>query len=116
MEKHQTNKEVEQDTSKALKQKTNQDFNGKKPSASDPNLNADKDDEEKPETETPGIGDDQPTDSEKITMGTKEKKEQPYKPEAPVEDEPITKKPAEVIGDDDAPAIVNERGSQVVNK
>jgi hypothetical protein len=124
MEKHQTSKEVQQDTSKALKQKTNQDFNGRQP-LKDMNLNAqeeleekqDKDEEEEPETETPGIGDDQQTDSEKITMAAKERKEQqPYKPEAPVEEEPVTKKPEEIKGDDDAPAIVNERGSQIVNK
>lgn len=124
MEKHQTNKEVQQDTSKALKQKTNQDFNGRQP-LKDMNLNAqeeleekqDKDEEEKPETETPGIGDDQQTDSERITMAAKEPNDQQqYKPDAPVEDEPVTKKPAEQIGDADAPAIVNGKGNKVVNK
>lgn len=106
MEKHQTNKEIKEDTVNALKQKTNQDFNGKKPLSNDPDLK-----EKTPETEVPGIGDDKKKNPGEI-IGENDKKagsEEEYKPEAPVTDEPINPRPEEGIdGDSDASAIINK--------
>lgn len=106
MEKHQTSNEIAEDTSNALKQKTNQDFNGKKPDSNDPDL---KEKTETPETEVPGIGDDQPTESGVITMEDEERNDtDEYKTEEPIEDEPLNPKPQSGIeGDSDAEQVVN---------
>ena len=107
MEKRQTTTENKIDTANALKQKTNQDFNGKKPIPNDPDLK-----KETPETEVPGIGDDKKKNPGEI-IGEKEKKEggtEEYKPEPPVADQPLNPKPDEIIeGDSDAPTIVNKQ-------
>lgn len=106
MEKHQTVKENKEDTANALKQKTNQDFNGKKPIPNDPDLK-----KETPETEVPGIGDDKPKNPGEI-IGENDKKggsTEEYKPDAPITDEPINPRPDEGIeGDSDAPTIINK--------
>ena len=111
MEKNQTTKENEEDTANALKQKTNQDFNSKKPLSNDPDLK-----EEKPETEVPGIGDDKKKNPGEI-IGENEKRggaNEKYKPEPPIEDEPINPLPDEGIeGDSDAPTIVTKEDGKV---
>lgn len=109
MEKRQTVNESREDTANALKQKTNQDFNGKKPDPNNPNMK-----KETPETETPGIGDDQkkdPIPDEIIGEDGKRKEgNDQYKPEPVTGDEPINPQPDEVVeGDSDAPTpIVNK--------
>ena len=62
MEKRQTVNESREDTANALKKKTNQDFNGKKPLPNDPDMKKETPESEAPETETPGIGDDKKKD------------------------------------------------------
>lgn len=112
MEKRQTLTENKEDTSNALKQKTNQDFNGKKPIPNDPDLK-----KEHPETEVPGIGDDKKKNPGEI-IGENDKKggsTEEYKPEPPITDEPINPLPDEGIeGDSDAPAIVNNQNDDKV--
>ena len=106
MEKHQTINENKEDTANALKQKTNQDFNGKKPIPNDPSLK-----EEGTETEVPGIGDDKKKNPGEIIM--EDEKRSPstdqHKPEPPVEEEPLNPKPTQGIeGDSDAQQLVNK--------
>ena len=112
MEKHQTVNENKEDTANALKQKTNQDFNGKKPLPNDPDMK-----KETPETEVPGIGDDKKKNPGEI-IGENEKRggsPDKYKPEPPVEDQPLNPKPDEIIeGDSDAPTIVNKEDDDKV--
>ncbi|QNA46333.1 hypothetical protein [Lacibacter sediminis] len=107
MEKRQTVSENTQDTANALKQKTNQDFNGKKPLPNDPDLK-----EKTPETEVPGIGDDKKKIPGEV-IGENEKKgstTEEHKPEPPSVDEPINPLPDEVIeGDSSAPTIINKQ-------
>jgi hypothetical protein len=106
MEKNQTDKEIKKDTEEALKKKTNQDFNGKKPLPNDPDLKKDT-----PQTEVPGIGDDKKKNPGEIigndgqTKGSTEQN----KPQAPSTDKPLNPLPDETIaGDSDAPTIVNK--------
>lgn len=106
MEKRQTVNESKEDTAKALKQKTNQDFNGKKPLPNDPDMKKDT-----PPTEVPGIGDDKKKNPGEIIGEdgkTKEGNDQ-YKPEPPTGDEPLNPVPDEEVieGDSDAPRILN---------
>ena len=110
MEKHQTINENKEDTANALKQKTNQDFNGKKPIPNDPSLK-----EEKPETEVPGIGDDKKKDSGEIIMEDEERNDtDEYKTETPIEEEPLNPKPQQGIeGDSDAQQVVNKDDNKV---
>ncbi len=109
MEKNQTVNESKEDTANALKKKTNQDFNGKKPLPNDPNMK-----KETPETETPGIGDDQKKDPIPGEIIGEDKKrgstDEQYKPEPVTEDKPLNSQPDEVVeGDSDAPTpIVNK--------
>ena len=96
MEKHQTIKENMEDTANALNQKTNQDFNGKRPSTSDADLK-----EEAPDTETPGIGDEQKKYSGEIIMEDEERNDtDEYKTETPLEEEPVNQKAEQNVADD----------------
>jgi hypothetical protein len=105
MEQHQTDKEIKKDTEEALKKKTNQDFNGKKPLPNDPDLK-----KENPEPEVPGNGDDKKkktevTEDDGQTKGTTEQN----KPGTQSTDKPLNSLPDETIaGDSDAPTIVNK--------
>ncbi len=112
MEKHQTTNEINEDTANALKQKTNQDFNGKKPIPNDPELK-----EEAPETEVPGIGDDKKKNPGEIVGEDEERSSttEEYKPEPPAEDEPINPLTDETIqGDSDTPTIINKENDNKV--
>ena len=111
MEKNQTFNENKEDTANALKQKTNQDFNGKKPAPNDPALK-----EEAPETEVPGIGDDKKKNPGEIVGEDKNRSgvTEEYKPETPAEEEPLNPLPDEAVeGDSDAPAIIKKEDKQV---
>lgn len=110
MKKIQTQKEINEDTANALKQKTNQDFNGRKPLPGDPDLK-----EETPETELPGIGDDKKKKPGEI-IGENEKRggAKKNKPEPPIEDEPLNPLPEKGIeGDSDAPTVVHKGDGKV---
>lgn len=107
MDKRETITENKEETEKALKQKTNQDFNGKKPLPNDPDLK-----KEKPEPEVPGIEDKKKNstsgvDEKQKTKGSSEE----YKPEQPdTTDKPLNEKPDETVaGDSDAPTILNKQ-------
>lgn len=72
-------------------------------------------------TETPGIGDDQPKESDEITMSVGDDEDSDsndnQNSEEPVEEGPLNGKPEErKIGDSDAQAVVNGTENQVVNK
>ena len=111
MEKRQTTNENKEDTANALKQKTNQDFNGKKPIPNDPSLQ-----EEETQTEVPGIGDDKKKNPGEIVMDKKEENKSTgeYKPESPAEEEPLNPKPKEGIeGDSDAEQVINKDDAKV---
>lgn len=115
MEKRQTANESKEDTAKALKQKTNQDFNGKKPLPNDPDMKKETPESEAPETETPGIGDDKKKDPMPDEIIGEDKKrgstDEQYKPEPVTEDKPLNSQPDEVVeGDSDAPSpIINKQ-------
>jgi hypothetical protein len=105
MDKRQTINENKEETAKALKQKTNQDFNGKKPLPNDPDLK-----KETPEPEVPGIeGKKNKTGSAVGNDGKIKDSSEDYKPEPPTTDTPLNPLPDETIaGDSDAPTIVNK--------
>ena len=105
MDKRQTIKENKEETEKALKQKTNQDFNGKKPLPNDPDLK-----KEKPEPEVPGIeGDKQKSPTTTGDDGKPKGTTEEYNPEPPTTEKPLNPLPDETIaGDSDAPTILNK--------
>lgn len=107
MDKRQTINENKAETEKALKQKTNQDFNGKKPLPNDPDLK-----KEHPEPEVPGLEGDKKKKPAETTTGDDGKTKgsvEEFKPEPPSTDTPLNPKPDETIaGDSDAPTIVNK--------
>lgn len=104
MDKRQTIAENKEDTAKSLQQKTNQDFNGKKPLPNDPAL------KETPEPEVPGNDDKKKKTGETVGESDKTKgSSEEYKPEPPTSEKPLNPLPDETIaGDSDAPTIVNK--------
>lgn len=120
MEKNQVDERSHTTTDTESKQNPNEGSNGNKNSMNQPESKKDGQD-----TETPGIGDDQPKESDEITMGGKddedadsdENQDSEQNKEEAVEEQPLNGKPDErKIGDSDAQAVVNGTENQVVNK
>lgn len=117
MEKNQVDERSQ--TKTVIQSNPNEGSNGNKNSMNQPESKKDGEG-----TETPGIGDDQPKESDEITMSVGDDEEadsdenldsEQNKEEA-VEEQPLNGKPDErKIGDSDAQSVVNGTENQVVN-